>query len=99
MVSRTLVYAALNSERDYQRSRANAIGDAEEHRHSLEEWATYIEDYVAEMKHSLSRVWRQDGLPTKAELDTLRKITAMGVAAMEQHGAPQRAGFEYVVTE
>lgn len=94
MATRANVYRALDGERDYQKSRANAVGDAEEHFHSLEEWAVYIEDYLAELKHSLSRVWRPGGNPTEAELNIMRKITAMGVAAMEQHGAPQREGFE-----
>lgn len=93
MVSRADVYVALDGERAYQRSRALDIGDTEEHAHSLEEWTIYIQDYLDELTHSLSRVWRTDGLPIKAELDILRKITAMGVAAMEQLGAPRREGF------
>jgi preprotein translocase subunit Sss1 len=93
LVNRTEVYAALDGERAYQLFRANAIGDAEEHGHTLSEWTVYIQDYLNELTHSLSRVWRQDGLPTKEELDTLRKITAMGLAAMEQLGAPRREGY------
>jgi hypothetical protein len=93
MPTRDEVYAALDGERHYQLFRANEIGDDEEHKHSLEEWTIYIQDYLDELTHSLSRVWRPDGLPIEAELNTLRKITAMGVAAMEQLGAPRREGF------
>jgi hypothetical protein len=93
MARRDEVYTAINGEREYQKSLALGIGDPEEHKHSLEEWTIYIQDYLDELTHSLSRVWRQNGLPTEAELNTLRKITTMGVAAMEQLGAPRREGF------
>jgi len=93
MATRQEVYAAIDGERAYQASLANKVGDAEEHAHSLEEWTIYIQDYLNELTHSLARVWRQEGKPTEAELNTLRKITTMGVAAMEQLGAPRREGF------
>lgn len=93
MSTRADVYAAIDSERAYQLSRAQAVGDQEEHRHSIEEFSLYIADYLAELQHSLSRVWRPGGVPTIEELNTLRKITALGVAAMEMHGAPRREGF------
>ena len=93
MPTRAEVYAAIDGERAYQLSRANDIGDTTEHVHSLEQWAVYIEDYLGELKLSLSRVWRPGGIPNTEELNTLRKITAMGVAAMEQLGAPRREGF------
>ena len=93
MTPREEVYAAIDGERRYQFFRATEVGDTEEHQHSLEEWAIYIESYLDEMKESLARVWRHDGKPNLNELNILRKITAMGVAAMEQHGAPRREGF------
>jgi hypothetical protein len=90
MPTRQEVYDALDSERDYQKSLALGVGDAEEHKHSVEEFSLYIADYLAELQHSLSRVWRPLGLPNENELNILRKITALGVAAMEMHGAPKR---------
>lgn len=94
MTPRNEVYAALDSERDYQESRWNPSTTTSEGKHSFEEWFT-LEDYIAEAKHLLSRGAQQDTHAAAAA--TMRKVTAMGVAAMEQHGAPQRAGFEHEV--
>jgi hypothetical protein len=93
MPTREEVYAALDSERAYQKSLANKVGDEKEHKHELESFTVYIQNYLNELTNSLSRVWRPEGIPTLAELNTLRKITALGVAAMEMHGAPKREGF------
>ena len=87
-VSRSEVYAALESERIYQDKRWTPETTASGGQHSLEDWLVYMEDYLAEMKHILSREAIQTTYP-KA-LHILRKVTAMGVAAMEQHGAPRR---------
>lgn len=87
------VYRAIDSERDYQDSKDIANG-GELRRHELESFVLYMDDYMAELKHQLSRIWCSDGKPPIEALNTLRKVTALGVAAMEQHGAPQRAGFE-----
>jgi hypothetical protein len=76
--SRAQVYAALDSERAYET----------EGKHSLEEWFTYMEDYINEAKHILSREASNTAKP-KA-LDIMRKVAGMGVCAMEQHGAPHR---------
>ena len=91
-VSRADVYAALDSEREYQKRRAEeASGPGSgEHRHSVEEFVIYIEDYVDELRHHLSRTWTANGQADLASLDILRKVTALGVACMEQHGAPCR---------
>lgn len=86
------VFKAIDSERDYQDSRWNPETTTSDGLHSLEEWYVYIEDYVSEAKHALSRLPRQEGDP-KA-LDIMRKVATMAVCAMEQHGAPQRKGFE-----
>jgi len=94
--TRDEVYAAIDSERDYQNSRGNAAGtpDGEVRPHSTEEFVLYMEDYMHELRNQLSRIWTKDRSAPPVALDTLRKVVAMGVAAMEQHGAQQRAGFE-----
>ncbi len=94
MPTREEVYAALDSERNYQVSRAEAVSGegTGEHAHSVEEFVLYIDDYLTELKHQLSRTWTPTGEVPEA-LNTLRKVTALGVAAMEQHGAPKREGF------
>lgn len=95
MATRNQVYKAIDSERNYQRYRAEEVSGAGtgEHLHSVEEFVLYMDDYMRELKTQLSRTWTPDGQVPEA-LSTLRKITAMGVACMEQHGAPQREGFE-----
>lgn len=90
--TRAEVYAALDSERAYQESRWNATTTTSEGKHSLSEWIAYMEDYLAEAKHLLARVAKQTAYPDAVHI--IRKVTTMGVAAMEEHGAPQRVGFE-----
>jgi hypothetical protein len=87
-VSREAVYAAVDSERAYQNRRWNPETTTSDGLHSLEEWLVYIEDYVGEAKHLLSREAEQIANPTALEI--IRKIAAMAVCAMEQHGAPHR---------
>lgn len=82
------VMSAIQSERGYQNYRWPSSAHKE---HSLEEWFMYMEDYINEAKHLLSRE-SYDTCGVKA-LDIMRKVTAMGVAAMEYHGAPRRPGF------
>lgn len=88
MVNRNEVYEALDSERRYQ----NVRWPGHVHtNHSLEEWIVYMEDYLAEAKHLLSR--HASAVADPQALDIIRKITAMGVACMEFHGAPKREGY------
>lgn len=91
MNTRTEVYNAIDSERDYQETRWNSTTTTSEGKHSFEEWFTYMEDYITEAKHILSRESKQNA--DKRTQHIMRKITAMGVAAMEQLGAPRREGF------
>lgn len=86
MTDRKEVYAAIDGERLYQDQRW--VTDENPHIHSLEEWLVYIEGYVNEAKHILSR----NGAPDCYEgaLHIVRKVTAMGVACMEQNGVRSR---------
>lgn len=95
MATRDEVYAALNSERAYQDSLvANAYGDpAEQGEKKLEQFALYMQDYLHEAIHQMSRTWGPGAYD--GALATIRKVTALGVAAMEAHGAPCRKGFEH----
>lgn len=88
MPTRQEVYNALNSEREYQQSRWNEKTTTSKNLHSFSEWFAYMEDYIAEAKHILARTARQNAeIPVQ---HIMRKVTAMGVAAMEDHGAPHR---------
>jgi hypothetical protein len=91
-MERSEVYKAIDSERNYQNSRWNEDTTTSENIHTLEDWYMYIEDYVNEAKHILSREARQTANP-KA-LDIMRKVSAMAVCAMEAHGVKQRPGFD-----
>lgn len=89
MATRAEVYAAIDSERNYQDQRWNASTTTSGGLHTVAEFALFMDDYMTQMKNELSRT-----ASPKAEelaLNTLRKIVAMGVACMEQNGAPPRA--------
>lgn len=89
---RSDVYKAIDSEREYQNSRWSrtpADVAAGHNPHSLVEWFTYMKSYTNEALEILSR----NGDPEEASqmaLPFARKVAALGVVAMEQHGAPLR---------
>lgn len=82
-IARSEVYDAIDSERDYQLVRWGIKG--EDAKHSVGDFLTYMDDYLNEAKHRASR---EDG--NSGALEVLRKVVALGVACMEQHGAPKR---------
>ena len=88
MANRKEVYEAIDSERDYQDTRWNEDTTVSKNVHSFEDWIMYMEDYIAEAKHLLSRTPRQDADPKVCHI--MRKVLALGVSSMEQHGAPRR---------
>ncbi len=87
-MERSKVFELINGERAYQdiRWKPSTIGD--EGLHTPEEWFMYIEDYVNEAKHVLSRQPRQ--VANSIAMDIMRKVGAMAVAAMEQIETPAR---------
>ena len=87
---RDAVYAAIDTERDYQVAMAaKAHGDpSNDYGKPLEAFGLYIGDYTRELQTQLSRTWGPDAY--KTPLDTIRKIAALCVAAMEVHGAQPR---------
>lgn len=90
MTNRNDVYAAIDSERDYQEMRKQR--DQGQQFHSVEEFILYMEYYLQETRKIASTVWGPEAKP--ATLEFLRKVVALGVACMEVHGAPQRKDFE-----
>ena len=90
MPERIDVYAAINTERDYQQDRwapsdlGATVADADTR--SIDEWSLYLQRYV--MRLVLHSADNPDERTEK--LATMRKIAAMCVACMEQHGAPHR---------
>lgn len=88
MTSRGEVYSAIDGERAYQAERWNCNTSSCCGKHSVTEFLVYIKDYVDEALHIATRV--ADPEASQKELDIVRKIAALGVACMEQHGAPVR---------
>lgn len=88
MPSRREVYATIDTERAYQDKKWNPKTTTSGGQHSFEEWFTYIDDYVSEAQHILSRETKKVADEKSAHI--MRKVAAMAVAAMEQLGAPPR---------
>lgn len=86
--TRRFVYAAIDTERDYQSKKWTPETTTSNGQHSFEEWFMYIEDYVNEAKHILSREKKKDADEKAAHI--MRKVAALAVAAMEQLGVPLR---------
>lgn len=85
LIDRKEVYAAIDAEREYQNKwdRCESEGN-----HSTLEFSAIMEDYLHELRHLQAR---NAGESVELEsLHIMRKVTALGVACMEQHGAPTR---------
>jgi len=86
--TRQEVYAAIDSERAYQDARWNAETTASGGAHEPEAFLLYVEHYVGLARTALSTNSVQVAYPQAQEI--FRKIAALAVAEMEQHGAPRR---------
>ena len=93
MSTRKEVYAAIDSERAYQdklwghtlsgdhlTSEMQPGGTR-----TVDEFSLYIIGYANDLLVNTSHYVEEE-----AKLDIIRKISALGVACMEQHGAPHR---------
>ena len=87
-MERSEVYKLIDGERLYQLTKWNEHTSTSKGIHTPEEWIVYMEDYLLEAKHILSR----EPMPGCAEkaMESIRKVTTMGVAAMEQNGCEPR---------
>ncbi len=88
-MTRPEVYNLIDGERNYQDSRWNVNTTTSEGWHTTQEWLTFIQDYTNEALHIGCR--EADQVAYNKQLAILRKIAGISVAAMEQHGAPERA--------
>ena len=81
------VYKRLDGERDYQDekwgTRRTADGTPDEEK-PVAEWINYMEFHLAKAKEKVYY------LKTEEALAEVRKVTALGVRAMEIHGCPER---------
>lgn len=79
-MNRTEVYALIDGERDYQNSRWSNL----DKRNS-------VGDFLAYMRRYLNNAFDEINPSNNAKsLGNIRKLTAIGVAAMEKFGAPNR---------
>lgn len=86
--SRKDVYDALDSERAYQDQRWGNVGSSQRPGHgerTLDEFALYIYGYATKLMANASEFANPE-----TKLHIVRKVGALCVACMEQHGAPKR---------
>ena len=89
MATRQECYKAIDSERAYQN---DLWGDGYDLEHRRpEEWLVYIDVYLNKAKVAITSIKDNTAIPETIHI--IRKITALGIAAMEQLGAPRRAGY------
>jgi hypothetical protein len=88
-VERQSAYEAVDSERAYQNMRKSRDNGAPSH--SVDEFILYMDVYLDEAKRIAATSWGPDA--KNKVLDFIRKVTALGVACMEENGAPRREGF------
>lgn len=84
-VTRAEVYAAIDSERDYQDGKWGTTlsgGRPGAGERSVDEFALYITGYTNDLVHNASHFAK-----TQDKLDIIRKIAGLCVACMEQNGA------------
>lgn len=87
--SRAEVVASVNSERNYQDAKGSRAHGSLPPK-SLEQYAFYMQRYMIVLQEQITTTWGDDANERSGALDTMRKITALGFAAMEEHGAPLR---------
>lgn len=85
--SRRDVYKAIDSERTYQNEH---WGDRT---HTVTEYILYLEHHLELARRLASTKDLTVAIDHKAVMDCIRKVTALGVVAMEEHGAPHREGY------
>jgi hypothetical protein len=77
------VYKLIDGERDYQEKKWNGESTETAGNHVRpEEWLVYMQDYLTEAIHLATRTAEPES--SKLVMDNIRKITAIGVSAMEQ---------------
>lgn len=81
IATRQEVYAAIDSEREYQ----NTLARNDVKNQTPMEQAALIRFLLTE----LDRMWYQN--PGYPPMDIFRKIAGVAVRSMEEHGAPKRA--------
>lgn len=88
-MERRFAYRAIDTERDYQDDKINelelSINPTGEWSRTVDEFSIYIAGITNELVKECSHFG-----DTRMKLELMRKIAALCVACMEQHGAPIR---------
>lgn len=79
---REAVFAAITTEREFQDKKWGTI---QQHPHEVGGWMTIMRKLLSDAEAAWS-----NGRGNQGALDELRKVVAVGVACMEQHGAVPR---------
>lgn len=87
-VSRYEVYQAIDGERNYQEGWRDPTLTDTGGKHTVQEFLTYIQCYTEEAITVGCK--RPDPVAKPLQLHALRKIAALAVSAMEQHGVEYR---------
>ncbi|QFY42945.1 hypothetical protein F6R98_10250 [Candidatus Methylospira mobilis] len=88
MIDRKAIYSAINDERVYQNRKWGTI---EQHPHEVGSWLLIMRQLLSDAE----RAYMSQSGDTGA-LDELRKVVAVGVACMEQHGVVPRSPMAFV---
>jgi hypothetical protein len=89
------VYKAIDGEREYQQKWEDAESKG---KHETGAFILFMEHYLQEARRLESTLENggnhiQKVHGAEGSLDFVRKVTALGVACMEQNGAPPRDGY------
>lgn len=86
--TRQEVYAVIDGERDYQDARWNQNTTSTGGVHSVTEFLVFMQSYLNQAIDQVSRNAEPEA--SQMALDTIRKLTALGVVCMEQNGVVNR---------
>lgn len=89
MTNRTVVFDAIDSERNYQDVKYGNGSAGSSLNRTVDEFALYIEEYAVQLR-SLAAT----SVDEWAKLIAVRKVGALAVACMEAHGAPYREEYK-----
>lgn len=81
--ARAIVYSAIDGERAYQDERPLSVGDGKTK--SVGEHIVLLQHY----QHKAVEAWT-DNQGDREALEVIRKVAAIAVRCMEEHGAPMR---------
>lgn len=84
-MERKHVYQMIDKEREYQNSKSKREIESDEH-HSIADWIVYMDYQLNEAKKLIYQ------LDNSSALESVRKVTALGVACMEHNETLPRKG-------